>query len=52
MSLHGTSIIGCLITAYLIMSHFEVSVIVPLMSVYVKCPYMEHQLLAVSSRHI
>ena len=34
------------------MSHCEVSFIVPLTSVYVKCPYMEHQLLAVSSRHI
>ena len=34
------------------MSHCEVSFIVPLMSVYVKCPYREHQLLAVSSRHI
>ena len=34
------------------MSHCEVSFIVPLTSVYVKCPYMEHQLLAVSSQHI
>jgi hypothetical protein len=34
------------------MSHCEISLIVPLMSVYVKCPYMEYQLLAVSSRHI
>ena len=34
------------------MSHCEISLIVPLMSVYVKCPYMEYQLSAVSSRHI
>ena len=34
------------------MSHCEISLIVPLMSVCVKCPYMEYQLSAVSSRHI
>ena len=31
------------------MSHCEISFIVPLMSVFIKCPYMEYQSLAVSS---
>ena len=52
MSFYGISILGCLIIEHLIMSHFEVSFIVPSMSIYIKCPYMEYHSLAVSSWHI